>query len=516
MDNIERIEVLRGAAATVYGSGAQGGVINIITRVPQKVETTIDISRGAYGRKNYNIDTQGKIDELTYNFYYGYNLQGNVRDANGLTWPGDSHAKSMGGALSYKFNDRSKLSVTYNNIKNDYDGYDLWYNQDLRNNKYYSSDMTIRHEYTFSSHWKNSLTYRNSKVNSQLNKYNPYFDELSVWYLSNYSYRFWSEQLDYSSENHHLIMGFDYSRAENRDMSRSSSNAPVRMHNMSVYIQDDWKLLPNLTLSGGIRHDAPSTEGGSVANLSSHTSKSYQLGYDLTEKDKVYMGRSDFYILPSMDQLSNTQWGNPDLKPAYGRTSSIGYTRKFSDKNLLTINWFYTKTDRGIGINEEQQYANAYGEVARGWTTQWNTQLDQHWSANIGWSHLYQNSTYAWNTYANRGYQPKDIATFGFYYHGGKWSGGLDGFYFMRRMDRVDNSLGKNWPSDNYAVFNLSVNYQATRDFGIYAKVENLFNQLWADKSATPGVDPWAPNGGLGHYYTEPGRNLLVGVQYKF
>lgn len=32
MDNIERVEVLRGSAAVKYGSGAKGGVINIITR----------------------------------------------------------------------------------------------------------------------------------------------------------------------------------------------------------------------------------------------------------------------------------------------------------------------------------------------------------------------------------------------------------------------------------------------------------------------------------------------------
>lgn len=33
MDNVERVEVLRGSAATKYGSGARGGVINIITRL---------------------------------------------------------------------------------------------------------------------------------------------------------------------------------------------------------------------------------------------------------------------------------------------------------------------------------------------------------------------------------------------------------------------------------------------------------------------------------------------------
>lgn len=46
MDNVERIEVLRGSAGALYGSGAKGGVINIITKNPGEKKTTVDIARG--------------------------------------------------------------------------------------------------------------------------------------------------------------------------------------------------------------------------------------------------------------------------------------------------------------------------------------------------------------------------------------------------------------------------------------------------------------------------------------
>lgn len=74
------------------------------------------------------------------------------------------------------------------------------------------------------------------------------------------------------------------------------------MKNHSYYIQDDWKLSPAITLSGGLRHDKPNGDGSSP-NMDSHTSKSYKLSFDLTKKDTFYAGRSDFYILPSLYQL---------------------------------------------------------------------------------------------------------------------------------------------------------------------------------------------------------------------
>jgi iron complex outermembrane receptor protein len=46
VSNIERIEVIRGAASALYGGNAMGGVINIITKTPQKLELT---AHGGYG-----------------------------------------------------------------------------------------------------------------------------------------------------------------------------------------------------------------------------------------------------------------------------------------------------------------------------------------------------------------------------------------------------------------------------------------------------------------------------------
>ena len=114
--------------------------------------------------------------------------------------------------------------------------------------------------------------------------------------------------------------------------------------------------------------------------------RNYKLSYAATAKDTIYMGRSDFYILPGMFELTDPDYGNPKLLPAYGRTSSIGYTRAFSDRNLFTLNWFYTKGERTIGFDDDGKYQNYTNDVSRGWNAQWNPTLDSHWQMNLGWA----------------------------------------------------------------------------------------------------------------------------------
>ena len=74
IDNIERIEVLKGSQSTLYGSDAIAGVINIITRKTQnKTLTGVgSISYGSYNTLQASTSLSGKKNKFDYNIGYSY------------------------------------------------------------------------------------------------------------------------------------------------------------------------------------------------------------------------------------------------------------------------------------------------------------------------------------------------------------------------------------------------------------------------------------------------------------
>ena len=66
-DNIERIEIVRGPASSLYGSNALGGVINIITRRPTKPShTVLKFTYGSWDTWTTRLTQSGKFDSFTY------------------------------------------------------------------------------------------------------------------------------------------------------------------------------------------------------------------------------------------------------------------------------------------------------------------------------------------------------------------------------------------------------------------------------------------------------------------
>ena len=62
MENIEKIEVIKGPGASIYGADATGGVINIITRKGGGGHTVnADVSGGEWGRQNYIMSYSGSL-----------------------------------------------------------------------------------------------------------------------------------------------------------------------------------------------------------------------------------------------------------------------------------------------------------------------------------------------------------------------------------------------------------------------------------------------------------------------
>ncbi len=66
LNQVERIEILKGAQSTLYGSDAIGGVINIITKSKGRPFVTGALSYGSYGTQQGNLQFNSSIKKLNY------------------------------------------------------------------------------------------------------------------------------------------------------------------------------------------------------------------------------------------------------------------------------------------------------------------------------------------------------------------------------------------------------------------------------------------------------------------
>ena len=61
MNNIEKIEIVKGSGSVLYGSGAMSGIINIITKNPKQDQTDLKISTGYGSENHYKVSAEHGI-----------------------------------------------------------------------------------------------------------------------------------------------------------------------------------------------------------------------------------------------------------------------------------------------------------------------------------------------------------------------------------------------------------------------------------------------------------------------
>jgi iron complex outermembrane recepter protein len=105
---IERIEVLHGSGSVQYGDRAVGGVINIITRLPQGNQTTIQGTAGSYGRGGLSVLEQRVASDST------ISLQASAENDDG--WRDNSQVAQSQAAMrwGYRFAAGTHLELTTN------------------------------------------------------------------------------------------------------------------------------------------------------------------------------------------------------------------------------------------------------------------------------------------------------------------------------------------------------------------------------------------------------------------
>ncbi|KTB71483.1 ligand-gated channel [Pseudomonas sp. ICMP 3272] len=166
----ERVEVLKGPASLLYGAMEPGGVINVISKQPQYVQsTTLSGSTYSEGGGSFGIDTTGPLGDsgLAYrlvaerqseDYWRNYGVDQHTLIAPSLSWTGERASLT----LAYEYNDYispfDRGTVFTGGHPADI-SYDKRLDEKWSNTVGISETATARFEYQLSDDWKTRLTY---------------------------------------------------------------------------------------------------------------------------------------------------------------------------------------------------------------------------------------------------------------------------------------------------------------------------------------------------------------------
>ena len=132
MENVDKIEVIKGPGASVYGADATGGVINIITRKGgQQNVGSIDLSAGSWDKHKYALSYSGSAgDDKSWHYFVSANrdMSGDTKFKDGAvgregTLTGARYKEDgVNLRIDKDFNDKQNLKIWYN-FKQGKDGY---------------------------------------------------------------------------------------------------------------------------------------------------------------------------------------------------------------------------------------------------------------------------------------------------------------------------------------------------------------------------------------------------------
>lgn len=270
MPEISRVEVIKGAASSLYGSSAIGGVVNVITKEPGLSPLTFIRTYAGFYDKPSNESWEWSDKTRMYNgLTVGYsNGSGPVKFSLSFTRTedmsyrqGDWKKRYAGYAkIIYDINEENKLTLLANGYTQDKGTFNFWKNF---NNALVPPDgdqgQRLPSERILTGIIYNSKLSEKISLTNRLSFYHSFWKDGSESLNSSNSKQVRNDlQFDYKiSEGWLLISGIE--------MNHSKVNANIFGINnatgIGVYFHSDYKLNPKTIVTGGVRYDYNKRKG---------------------------------------------------------------------------------------------------------------------------------------------------------------------------------------------------------------------------------------------------------------
>jgi vitamin B12 transporter len=511
-DNIEKVEIVRGAESAIYGSDAVSGVVQLFThRGDTRIPAFSLFSEGGnLASARGGADLSGLMGKFDYSGAVAYFQT----DGQG---PNDAFLnRTLSGNFGYSFSDTDQihLSLRNNSSGAGIPGPTLVSPADLYQG--YGQHIfaaNARWDFSTGSHWHHQVMGTESHTRQRSFATAPDFPYDSLLEFNRAGFE---TQSTYLSRTFSATAGYQY-EVENGGVSYISPGH-LRRNNQGGYV--DFRFLPTsrLTLDFGARAEANDSFGTRVVP---RVGGSYILHYG-----KGFAGDTRYHAFygqgikePRFDQTFGTDPcfpGNPLLKPEESKGWITGFEQKLaSDRWKLSADYFYNRFYNIVSF----AYDPAPNPNFCG--TYFNTNLAIARGVNVGtefrlrrWLFLTGNYTYddsrvlnSENPFADPALlagnhlirRPVNSGALGInlYYARVNWNF-LGYFSGIRTDSNFVNPTQTTNPG--YARFDMAASYNMTRGLALTARVQNLFNKQYQDALGYPA---------LGQIYS-------FGLRYKF
>lgn len=497
-ESIERVEIVRGGGAVLYGSQATGGVINIITK--KKMPNRVSVGLGNYGQQDYAVSANAG----DFSFAYHYNKWGDVGLISS-TWPSEKyHAGKIENRMRFKGSEKNDFLATYKIS----DNLDFLYNHDESANKW---------EYTFQKNapakikgatryqrkyerdkdfvqlnlhdlngWSGHLFYnRNTLETHGTDFYSSSGSKKgypkSVWNKEkNLSYGYDGQKV-WKEKTQTFLLGTSYERNEYYDYEDKDYSRNI----FSFFGSWDKSLTDKdqLTLSARETWTTGAAEDKNYSNFSGQA----QYLHKLNDNQSVYASIGQSFVLPAFAQMYSdgnrpgvNVVGDTSLKPEKGLHYETGWKYE-GDKAQYKVALFATRIKDNITYSKSGDKFYVMNEDFKNHGLETSVTVKSNdnfsWHAGLTWQDPKSKVTSekkGAKTYWDRSYG-RFLLNGGINYTKDKWAAALNATYLADRV--LCPSSAHSFDEKPYLLTSMNVKYSPNDISDITLTINNILDR---------------------------------------
>lgn len=509
--DVARIEVLRGAQSTLWGSQAIGGVINIVTREPsQGFQASVDAEGGSRGTAWLRAGLGGATERLSWRLAGSrYQTDGVSAFAAGSEADGYENT-GLSGRVRLMLTDAvsAEVRAVWSDGEADTDGFagdDASYGTTEELVVYTGLNVAL-----LDGRLKNRLAFGYTETDREARQ--PSDPVAPISFEGVGEIRRWEYQGVLAvAEDWTATFGLESEEAEMRQRApwTFDPNPPFTTGKVgvdSVYGQVQGQILPGLTITAGLRHDDHDTYGG-------HTLGSLAGAWSLSEGATIL--RASFgqgFRAPGLYELYS-EYGNTALAPEEFNSWDVGVEQRLGADVVVSATWFRREADNEIrfyscAFGSPEPLCNPNGVFRFGYYD--NIQKTRAQGVELAGraeaGPLTLSGNYTWTqaenaSGVNDGNQlprrPEHMANVQASW---RWSDAVTTSAAVRYVGEAFNNDANTVVMDAYTLVDLRASWQVNDTVELYGRVENLFDE---DYETAAG-------------YGTPGQGAFVGVRARF